>query len=66
MTAETPGRIISLLIAFIVFASVWYYLSLRRLRKQDEDTEENIASIRQEALKKAVIFSAFYMVFQLF
>ncbi len=66
MAAETPERIISLLIAFIVFVSVWYYLSLRRLKKQDEDTEENIASLKQDSLKTAVIFSAFYMVFHLF
>ncbi len=66
MPAETPERIISLFIAFVVFAAVWYYLSLRRLKKQGEDTEENIAAVRQKALKNAVIFSAFYMVFQLF
>ncbi len=56
------SRLIQLAVAMLVFGGIWFYLILRRLKKDGSKEAAAKKQARQEAIKYSVIFGAFYMV----
>ncbi len=65
MVSVTGEDIISLIIAAIVFGLLWYFLNLRRLKKQDRLSRETVSEARKDAIKSTIIFAGFYFLLSL-
>ncbi len=57
--------VFQLVVAVLVFGLIWYLIKKKRLISDGEDNDKAVKKAKKSAIQAAVIFWAFFIVYQL-